>query len=422
MWQQRLADLQGDGERSSSVPDASGRTQPLLADSRAPGPAVITVRDGPMDRAPDAVAHAPPRRSAPVRNVWTQGKQVDRCARVPRRSVGEHPRPQSSAASDTHTTGAGRRPVLQVPAHGAHGTCLHERVSEVRGSARHAQVPQTTWYRKQVRELRRFTRCKLMQLQLPHGSSPPDLRSTPSGVCRLVGCPAPSPPPHPRPGGGCEPRRLAAATDQALASFRAASAVERAALQEELVAVHRQLQQLRDELRALTKTPPVPAAASPVSRPAGVDAATQTSAPSPPAAMQAVAPVETDALPPGHPPTAGTAASKGATAPSGSSPAEKPPRKVRRCLPIPGVPDLQPALKAIAAALQDGSWGIMDNPYPFTPPDQPKPLLPHRRYCFGHWRSIWEEVVTAKELAIINSHSVYTPRDWDTLSAVRKHG
>ncbi|XP_046994480.1 atherin-like [Schistocerca americana] len=127
-------------------------------------------------------------------------------------------------------------------------------------------------------------------------------------------------PPPPRSGEGCEPRRLEAATDHAMAGFQAAFAAERAALKEELAAVHRQLQQLRDELRAIKKKPPVPAAAppppappTPVSRPVGVDAATQTTAAPPPTTMQEAAPMETDDVPPGLPPSKVAATSYGAS-------------------------------------------------------------------------------------------------------------
>ncbi|XP_049813558.1 uncharacterized protein LOC126260275 [Schistocerca nitens] len=133
-------------------------------------------------------------------------------------------------------------------------------------------------------------------------------------------------PPH-RSGEACEPRRLEAATDEALVGFQAAFAAERAALKEQLAAVHRQLQRLRDELRAIKKKPPVPAAAPAVRRPVWVDAATQTTAAPPPAAMQEVAPTETEDVPPGLPPSKVAAASKGAMAPPDSSQAEKPTKK-----------------------------------------------------------------------------------------------
>ncbi|XP_049794549.1 uncharacterized protein LOC126204189 [Schistocerca nitens] len=87
------------------------------------------------------------------------------------------------------------------------------------------------------------------------------------------------PPPRSRGGGG--PCRRETTTDDALAAFHTALAAERAAMREELVAVHRQLQQLREELRVLRKTP-TPTASSTASRPAGVDASTQTEPPAPP--------------------------------------------------------------------------------------------------------------------------------------------
>ncbi|XP_049806677.1 neural Wiskott-Aldrich syndrome protein-like [Schistocerca nitens] len=68
----------------------------------------------------------------------------------------------------------------------------------------------------------------------------------------------------PRSGEGRAPCRVEAATDQALADLHAAIAAERAATRDELVAVHRQLQQLREELRLLKKAPPVPAPPAPV--------------------------------------------------------------------------------------------------------------------------------------------------------------
>ncbi|XP_049946974.1 uncharacterized protein LOC126449450 [Schistocerca serialis cubense] len=143
--------------------------------------------------------------------------------------------------------------------------------------------------------------------------------------------------PPPRFGEGCEPRRLEATTDKAMAGFQAAFAAERAALMDELTAVHRQLQQLRDELRAIKKQPPDRAATPAVSRPMGVDAATQTTAP-PPATVQEVAPMETEEVPPRLPPSKVAATSKGTTAPPDCSQAEQPKkkRKVRVTIPKSG--------------------------------------------------------------------------------------
>ncbi|XP_049938965.1 uncharacterized protein LOC126413117 [Schistocerca serialis cubense] len=104
-----------------------------------------------------------------------------------------------------------------------------------------------------------------------------------------------------------------------MAGFQAAFAAERTTLKEELAALHRQLQQLRDELWDIKKKPPVPAAAPLVSRPAGVDAATQTTAAPPPAAMQEVAPMETDDVTPQSSHSTKAAASKGAVATTDSS-------------------------------------------------------------------------------------------------------
>ncbi|XP_049790137.1 uncharacterized protein LOC126195556 [Schistocerca nitens] len=164
--------------------------------------------------------------------------------------------------------------------------------------------------------------------------------------------------PPPRSGEGCEPRRLEAATDEAMAGFRAAFAAEKAALKEELAAVHRQLQQLRDELRAIKKKPLAPAAAPTVSRPVGVDAATQTTAAPPPAAMQDVAPMETDDVTPQSSHSAKAAASKGAVAATDSSHVEKSTAKKSqlRKMKMPDPHELQPFLKNIAASLQDGSF------------------------------------------------------------------
>ncbi|XP_049794969.1 uncharacterized protein LOC126209889 [Schistocerca nitens] len=166
--------------------------------------------------------------------------------------------------------------------------------------------------------------------------------------------------PPPRYSEGCEPRRLEAATDEAMAGFQAAFAAEKAALKAELAAVHRQLQQLRDELRAIKKKQPASAAAPTVSRPVGVDAATQTTAAPPPAAMQDVAPMETDDATPqsSH---SKAAASKGAMAATDSSHVEKSTAKKSQLLKIPDSHELQPFLKNIAASLQDGS-------YPFEQP------------------------------------------------------
>ncbi|XP_047000586.1 calphotin-like [Schistocerca americana] len=212
--------------------------------------------------------------------------------------------------------------------------------------------------------------------------------------------------PPPRSGEGCEPRRLESVTDHAVAGFQAAFAAERAALKEELAAVHRQLQQLRDELRANKKKPPVPAAApavsrpvgvavatqtpAAVSRPVGVDVATQTAAAPPPAAMQEVAPMDTDDVPPRLPPSAVAAASKGAKAPPVSSQAEKPTKKRRIHLPFPDVTNVQVVLKDITAALKNGSYPYADQPYPFTPPDQPIPSLPHRPLPLRTVTHLWK--------------------------------
>ncbi|XP_049957780.1 bile salt export pump-like [Schistocerca serialis cubense] len=118
----------------------------------------------------------------------------------------------------------------------------------------------------------------------------------------------------PRSGEGCEPHRHEAATDDAMAGLQATFAAERATLKAELVAVHRQLQQLREELRVLNKKMVLgPTPASPAVRPVGIDAATQTCATSPPAAMQVVAPMETEDVTPGPPPTTGTAVLRGVT-------------------------------------------------------------------------------------------------------------
>ncbi|XP_049794672.1 uncharacterized protein LOC126204335 [Schistocerca nitens] len=277
--------------------------------------------------------------------------------------------------------------------------------------------------------------------------------------------------PPPRFGGGCEPRRREAATDDALAGFQAAFAAERAALKEELAAVHRQLQQLRDELRVLKKKPPVPAAAPAVSRPVGVDVATQTaaapppaalreeapmdtedeppgqppskvaaasegakappesspaetptptSAAPPPAAMQEEAPMDTEDVPPGLPPSKVAAASKGAPAPPASSHAEKPMKKRRISLPFPDVRNVQVILKNTAAALQSGSYPYSDHPYPFTPPDQPIPPLPHRPLHLRTYRGrdMLMEAITRKELALLNSHPIFTPSQWDDLVTI----
>ncbi|XP_049798644.1 uncharacterized protein LOC126232428 [Schistocerca nitens] len=132
----------------------------------------------------------------------------------------------------------------------------------------------------------------------------------------------PAAPPS-RSGEGCEPRRLEAATDHALAGFQAAFAAERAALKAELAAVHRQLQRLRDELRAIKKTSAVPAAAPPVPRPVGVDAATQTSVAPSPVATQVVAPMDTDDVPPRTSQSITPSASHRAVATTDSSPVEQ---------------------------------------------------------------------------------------------------
>ncbi|XP_049961892.1 uncharacterized protein LOC126481970 [Schistocerca serialis cubense] len=73
----------------------------------------------------------------------------------------------------------------------------------------------------------------------------------------------------PRSGEGRASCRVEAATDQALADLQAAIAAERAATRDELVAVHQQLQQLREELWLLKKAPPVPAPPAPVRQPLG---------------------------------------------------------------------------------------------------------------------------------------------------------
>ncbi|XP_046987169.1 nascent polypeptide-associated complex subunit alpha, muscle-specific form-like [Schistocerca americana] len=237
--------------------------------------------------------------------------------------------------------------------------------------------------------------------------------------------------PPPRSGKGCEPRRLETVTDHAVAGFQAAFAAERAALKEELAAVHRQLQQLRDELRANKKKPPAPAAApavsrpvgvavatqtpAAVSRPVGVDVATQTAAAPPPAAMQEVAPMDTDDVPPRLPPSAVAAASKGAKAPPVSSQAEKPTKKRRIHLPFPDVTNVQVVLKDITAALKNWSYPYADQPYPFTPPDQPIPSLPHRPLPLRTYRDAFMEVLTKKEIALLNSHPIFTPSQWDAL-------
>ncbi|XP_049809106.1 uncharacterized protein LOC126252276 [Schistocerca nitens] len=190
--------------------------------------------------------------------------------------------------------------------------------------------------------------------------------------------------PPPRSGEGCEPRRLEAASDQAMAGFQAAFAAERAALKEELAAVHRQLQQLRDELRAIKKQPPVPAAPPlppppPASRPVGVDAATQsTDAPSP-AAVREAAPMDTDDVSPGQPPKE-AAARKCATAPPDCSQVEQPKKKRKLWLPFPKVDNVQELLKCIASTLPNGSFPYSDLPYPFTLSGQPKPPLPHQPF------------------------------------------
>ncbi|XP_049942712.1 uncharacterized protein LOC126419568 [Schistocerca serialis cubense] len=216
----------------------------------------------------------------------------------------------------------------------------------------------------------------------------------PRGVaCSCVNCGGP----HAANSRSCgylrESRRLLAAPRPAVtssastaapppATARGASRADaRAALKQELAAVHRQLQQLRDELRAIKKKPPVPAAAPAVSRPVGVDAATQTTAAPPPAAMQDVAPMETDDVKPQSSHSAKAAASKGAVAATDSSHAEKSTAKKSqlRKMKVPDSHELQPFLKNIAASIQDGSYPF-EQPYPLTPagasPPPPPPSPP----------------------------------------------
>ncbi|XP_049792552.1 neurofilament heavy polypeptide-like [Schistocerca nitens] len=91
-------------------------------------------------------------------------------------------------------------------------------------------------------------------------------------------------------------------TDAAVAALKAAMAAKRAAMQE-IVGLHRQLQELREELRTLQKKTPAPDATTTVVRQAGMNVSTQTDVAPEPVAIQETGETPMDVVQPVSPPS-----------------------------------------------------------------------------------------------------------------------
>ncbi|XP_046988524.1 chymotrypsin-like [Schistocerca americana] len=80
-------------------------------------------------------------------------------------------------------------------------------------------------------------------------------------------------------------------------------------------------------------------------------------------------------------------------------------------LPLPDNPRAPKlVMDMLAESLQ--TYLYLYHPYPFTPPDVPKPPLPYQPYDFGWAAANLHNVVSKKDLALINSHPIFTLWDW----------